>query len=149
MNRQQAGILVGRLNAHYPSIAANDLAAQDWVNAVVGLDYEQGCRIVDALISGWSKDRAPRLSDWQETARQQAQHHRIISAADRYAIEEAPADPARVEEMLAELRKRLEDGAGRRRSAVFRGAGQRSGAGTRQGASEGVSRAVSRPPDSL
>jgi len=112
MNRTEAGMLVGRLHAHYPSIAANDLSAEDWVNAVVGLRWEHGCAIADALITGWGKDRAPRLSDWQETARQQAQLRRTITGSEgRHEIEEsAPVERERLVALIAEAKRAISGG---------------------------------------
>jgi hypothetical protein len=98
-------MIVGRLNAHYPSIAGNDLAAQDWVNAVVALEWADASAIADSLIAGWVKDRAPRLSDWQEAARQQAQHRRLVSAGERRELEAAPVDPDRLVVLIAEAKR--------------------------------------------
>lgn len=120
MNRTEAGMIVGRLHAHYPSIAANDLSAQDWVNAVVALDREHANRVADALIAGWTKDRAPRLSDWQETARQQAQHRRTIGGATRYELEEAaPAQPERLAALIAEAKRAVSEAKAKARTDVL------------------------------
>lgn len=96
-------MIVGRLNAHYPSIAANDLAAEDWVNAVVALDWDAAKTIADSLIGGWTKDRAPRLSDWQEAARQQARYRPIASPE----LETAPVRPDRLDALIAEAKRAL------------------------------------------
>jgi hypothetical protein len=105
MNRTQAGMIVGRLNAHYPSVAANDLAAEDWVNAVVALEWDDAQTIAASLITGWAKDRAPRLSDWQEAARHQAQHRRLAAGSQPREIEAEPIQPDRIAVLIAEAKQ--------------------------------------------
>lgn len=105
MNRTHAGLIVGRMNAHFPSIAANDLAAQDWVDVVALLDYDQGQEVANLLIAGWSKDRTPRIADWQETARQVSRRHRELGKDNRFL--EAGVDPDRVHALIAEARAKL------------------------------------------
>lgn len=91
MSAAQAGVLVGRLQAHYPGLAENDLAALDWVEKVRQLPYERAVEVVELLIVGWTRDRAPRLADWQEVARQVAA--RVASEQEterRLAVEAGP-----------------------------------------------------------
>jgi hypothetical protein len=98
-------MIVGRLAAQWPSIADSDLGAQDWVNAVAALPWERAARIADELLHGWTRDRPPRLADWQEAARQAAARERL--AERREALGEPAANPDVVAALIAQARARL------------------------------------------
>lgn len=117
MNRTQAGLIVGRLAAQWPSIADTDLGADDWINTVCGLSYEQGQAVAGALLNGWTRDRPPRLADWQESARQLAVRRQLEES--QVPALDAPAGPkAKVDALLAEMRDVLSTVKTRRCSCV-------------------------------
>jgi hypothetical protein len=120
VNRQQAGYLVGRLSAQWPSIADTDLGADDWVNALVALDYERGVAIVDQFLHGWTRDRPPRLADWQEAARDHARRVAITEGTPRRRLDPGPPTPGereRVAALIDEARRAIAAAQSRRSAA--------------------------------
>jgi hypothetical protein len=103
VNRHEAGIVVGRLNAHFPTVAATDISARDWIDTVSRLTRAQADEICTLLIQSWNRDRAPRLADWQEVARQVAARQ----VEHRWALEDVSVAPERCGELIAMLRDRL------------------------------------------
>lgn len=105
--REQAGLLVGRLAAQWPSIGDTDLGADDWVNAICGLGWERGRVLVDEFVNGWTKDRPPRVADWQEAAREHARRDRLTAGPARGELEAAPASRERVAALIERARRSI------------------------------------------
>lgn len=118
---------MGRLSAQWPSIADTDLGADDWIDTVVGLSFDQGQQVAESLLHGWTRDRPPRLADWQEAARQVAQR-RQLEQSRVPAIESPTASKDAVAGLIGGIRDRLTTmdrrcrcvGCERRRSSAIR-----------------------------
>ena len=102
--------VLARLVAHWPSLGgdANDVAAvarmQDWLRII--RQSPHAVEVADQIVTGWAKDRPPKIGDWQETARQVAQR-RHLETPRAIAAPSERIDPARVREILAPARAKL------------------------------------------
>ncbi len=69
--------VLARLTAHWPMLGGSDDAArvrlEDWRRVVDKNAPAVRSVAIETLITGWDKDRPPKLADWQETARQAIQ----------------------------------------------------------------------------
>ena len=103
MNTEAAARLLLRLQAHWPSLAASDDAAADWLAVLGRLDVDHATRTADRLIFDWSESWTPKIGNWQEYARACA-----ARPEPTRAIEEPPPDPAAVERVKALLARAQE-----------------------------------------
>lgn len=106
MNAVQAGRILERLAGHWRGIAANDAAADDWIEAIINTSDAVAEETAAVLVKGWTKDRTPRVSDWLETCALVAPRvtkpmHALPSASPPGVSEEVWA--AKVEEARAAL----------------------------------------------
>ena len=69
MNAEHATRLLLRLQSHWPTLAADELAAADWLSVLSRLEADAGAVAANRLIATWTKDRTPKIGDWQEFAR--------------------------------------------------------------------------------
>lgn len=111
IENSEAARILERLVGQWPGMAATDAATDDWMRAIrkAGHPYETA----DLLVSGWTKDRGPRVADWFETARQVA-HRKAVEAETeaRREIEAVAGDLLghdRVRALIADARRRLTD----------------------------------------
>lgn len=105
----RAGELLARLQAHFPSLAANTDAARDWIREIESTPDPYP--IVDWMIREWDRDRSPRVSDWVR-ARRTSVHQAAIAAADSgtLAIEapvENPVPKEKARELLSEASRTI------------------------------------------
>lgn len=104
----EAGRIVTRLAEHWPTIAAGDYSAQDWIHTVRTTPDPD--HIAALLIQNWDRDRPPRIADWRATARQHHEHtHREHTTRERQALESAdrPVPADRIIELIAAARAQI------------------------------------------
>ena len=76
MNTLTAGKILARLSAHYPQVGSSDDIADDWLRAIQATTEPVATEAIDQMITTWSRDRSPRIADWQDTCRHiQRRHH--------------------------------------------------------------------------
>ncbi len=114
MNAMEAGRILDRLSGHWPAVAANDAAADDWIRVIRSVGDSTATEAAEMLVQGWDKDRAPKIADWQETCRQIVRRE---SVTEHRALPPPPPAPQdRVAVLIAEARQKLTEGDAKRRS---------------------------------
>lgn len=103
----EGGRILARLQAHFPSLAANDQAAKDWLAEI--LLTPDPHPIADWMLREWDRDRNPRVSDWVR-ARRSSVHQAALAAKndDRLALEAGdPVPPERLRELVSEASRKI------------------------------------------
>lgn len=79
-----AGVLLLRLQAHWPRLGSDELSARDWIRSLRAGGPGAG-DAVEVLVTTWTRDRAPGIADWQEVCRQIARR-RALEAGEHRAL---------------------------------------------------------------
>lgn len=106
MDRLEAGRILERLASHWPAMASTDSVADDWFRAIRSTPLATATSAADTLVTGWTRDRAPRIADWQETCRSVAQR-RALEATMVPELESPKIDPSRASELIREMREEI------------------------------------------
>ncbi len=110
MNTREAGFVVARLRGQWPAVAADDISAREWLAVVCESASDVAQETCQLLIRNWTRDRPPRVADWNEIARGVTARFRL-DREPRRELESGPPDPGmreRVHVLIEEARGRLD-----------------------------------------
>lgn len=79
LDPQTAGMLLLRLQGHWPRLGADELSSDDWLRAI-RQGGDNAATAVGLLVTTWARDRAPNIADWQDVCRQVARRHALEAA---------------------------------------------------------------------
>lgn len=101
-----------RLIAHWPALGGDDASAEvrarDWLSAIGRSTPDVAAEVCTQLVEGWANSRPPRIADWHELAAAVA-IYRAIPDAKTLAIDAPAIEKDRLEELVGNARRALED----------------------------------------
>jgi hypothetical protein len=108
----EAGVVIARLRAQWPVVAADDVGARDWLRAVMLNSVETAEMACEQLLATWVKDRGPRPADWYELCRGISKR-RALEQPIAALVEgrDGPEARARVSDLIEQMRNTLRGGA--------------------------------------
>lgn len=103
MTPREAGELLTMMKATWSRLAADEVAAQLWVDDLLGLDRDLAYTTFRLLRGGL--DRQPTWAEFRGTYKQQVERPRAVKALE--VPPRSPEDVARIHQLVHDLKAKL------------------------------------------